>query len=135
MKALKLGALVLIFLVILYVGAIFAGFNLPKPVFLENKGIEGNVELKVTLLMDNNVKDPLSNVEVDVAPEPGQPPKGGVALTNEEGVATFKIKPGSYFIYFNESTFPKNLATPNPQSVIVAEGSVNEKTILITTSQ
>lgn len=126
--------LTLIILVALYAGAIFAGFNLPKPAFLDN-GIEGNTELKIILLMDNNVKNPLSNIEVDVAEKPGQPPKGGIAITNEQGIAIFKIKPGSYFIYFNNLTFPKNLNTPEPQSITITEGVVNEKTLLITTKK
>lgn len=108
------------------------GFNLPKPTFLD-KGIEGKTELKVTLLMDNNVKNPVSSIEVDVAPKPGQPPKGGVAITNEEGVASFKIKPGSYFVYFNNLTFPKNLSIPEPQAITVTADMINEKIILVTT--
>ncbi len=108
-----------------------------RPEFLSmlclDKGIEGNTELKVTLFMDNNIKNPLPNIEVDVAKKPGQPPKGGVAITNDQGIATFNIKPGSYFIYFNNLTFPKNLSTPEPQSITVVEGAANEKTLLITT--
>jgi len=132
MKALKFVILILIILVVLYAGAIFTGFNLPKPAFL-NKGIEGNAKLKVTLLMDNNVKNPLANIEVDVAEKPGQPPKGGVGITDEKGTATFKIKPGSYFIYFNDITFPGNLKVPELESITVSEGVINEKTLLITT--
>jgi hypothetical protein len=132
MKGLKFVGLVLVILVILYAGAIFAGFNLPKPAFLD-KGIEGSAELKVTLLMDNNVKNPLSNIEVDVAEKPGQPPKGGAAITNEQGVATFKIKPGSYVIYFNNMNFPKNLSVPESQAITVVDDKINEKILLITT--
>lgn len=134
-KTLKFIIIGLFILAILYVGAIFLGFNLPKPAFLEDKGIEGNSELKVTLLMDNNVKNPLPNIEVDVAEKPGQPPKGGIAITNEEGIATFKVKPGSYFIYFNDDTFPKNLDTPEPQPINVTEEAISEKTFLITTNK
>ncbi len=133
MKTLKLIVISLVGLAILYVGLIFAGFNLPKPAFLEKKGIEGNAELEVTLLMDNNVKNPLPNIEVDVAEKPGPPPKGGIGLTDENGVAMFKIKPGNYFIYFNDTVFPKNLATPPLEQITVVEGSINEKTLLITT--
>jgi hypothetical protein len=134
---LKILKFVLIFLAagaVFYFVAIFLGFNLPKPALME-RGIEGNAELKVTLLMDNNVRNPLPNIEVDLAEKPGQPPKGGVAITNEQGVATFKVKPGSYFIYFNEVSFPKNLSAPEPQAVTVAEGSVNEKTLLVGTGE
>jgi hypothetical protein len=134
MKKLIVPILVLVVLLIVYVGAILAGFNLPKPDFLD-KSIEGDAEVKVTLLMDNNTKDPLANIEVDIAKKPGPPPKGGVAVTDQTGTATFTIKPGDYFIYFNELTFPKNLTMPEMQSVAVIEGSPNEKTILITTGR
>lgn len=134
MKILKFILIFLVALAIFYVGAILLGVNLPKPAFLD-KGIEGNAELKVTLAMDNNVQNPLPNVEVDLAEKPGNPPKGGVAITNELGVATFKVKPGTYFIFFNDLTFPKNLKVPEVQEITVIEGAANKKTILVTTSK
>ncbi len=85
--------------------------------------------------MDNNVKNPLPNIEVDLGEKPGQPPKGGTAITNESGVATFKVKPGSYYIYFNDNTFPKNLEVPELGQIVVTEGVVSEKIILVTTSK
>jgi len=94
--------------------------------------IKGDAVLEVTLLMNNNSRDPLGKIEVDVAEKPGPPPEGGIAITDESGIATFRIKPGVYFIYFNNSNFPKNLSTPEPSSVVVTEG-INTKTILITT--
>jgi hypothetical protein len=134
LKILKFAFILLVALIIVYIGAIFLGFNLPKPAFLD-QGIGGSAELKVTLLMDNNLKNPLANVEVDVAKKPGPPPKGGVAITDESGVATFKVKPGNYYLYFNDATFPKNLAVPESQPITVTEGAVNGKTLLITTSR
>lgn len=131
----KIFKFILIFLligVVFYFSAIFLGFNLPKPPFLE-KGIEGNSKLQVTLLMDNNVKNPLPNIEVDLAEKPGKPPSGGVAMTDESGVANFKVKPGTYFIYFNDLSFPKNLAVPQPQQITVSDEKISEKTFLITT--
>ncbi len=134
MKIIKYALIFIVVLAVFYAGAIFLGFNLPQPAFLNN-GIEGNAELKVTLLMDNNVKNPLPNVEVDVAEKPGNPPKGGVAITDESGVATFKIKPGTYYIFFNDLSFPKNLAVPQLQQITVSGEKVSEKTFLITTSK
>lgn len=134
MKILKYVLISAFALAILYVGAIFLGFDLPKPAFLD-KGIEGKAVLKVTLLMDNNNNDPVSKTEVDVALKPGQPPKGGVAFTDEAGVATFNIKPGTYSIYFNENSFPNNLAIPEPQSITVVEEGNNETTFLIDTKK
>lgn len=134
MKKVLIVILAVIILLAAYAGAILAGFNLPKPAFLD-KGIEGDTEVSVTLLMDNNSKDPLANIEVDIGKKPGPPPKGGVAITNQVGIATFKIKPGDYVIYFNDLTFPSNLAVPETQPITVTEGDANVKTILITTGQ
>lgn len=133
MKAFTIAIILVVLLISGYLVAIFAGIDLPKPGFLD-KGIEGNAQLKVTLLMDNNLKNPVNNVEVDIALKPGQPPKGGVAVTDELGIATFKIKPGNYYIYFNENTFPKNLKVPELEQIVVKEDAVNEKTILVDTN-
>ncbi len=133
MKTLKFVLIFVAVVIVLYIGAVLLRF-LPVPEFLGG-GIEGNSELKVTLLMDNNVKNPLSNIEVDVAKKPGPPPKGGVAYTNESGAATFKVKPGDYYIYFNSNAFPKNLKVPELMQVSVQEGAVTEKTVLITTAK
>ena len=134
MKILKFVVVLLVIVALLYGGGIVLGFDLPKPAFLD-QGIGGSAELKVTLLMDNNLKNPLANIEVDVAKKLGPPPKGGVAVTDESGVATFKIKPGNYYLYFNHASFPKNLAVPESQPITVTEGAVNQKTLLITTSR
>ncbi len=133
MKIVKYILIFLGVLIIFYIGAALLGL-LPKPAFLD-QGIAGNAELKVTLLMDNNVKNPLSGIEVDVAVKPGNPPKGGVAVTDETGVATFNVKPGTYYVFFNDLSFPKNLAVPQPQMVTVSEGKISEKTLLITTAK
>ncbi len=96
------------------------------------KSIEGSAKLEVKLVLDNGT--PLSKIEVDVADKTGPPPKGGVAVTSENGVATFNIKPGSYIIYFNLGTFPKNLDWPQggPEtSIQVLEGVVNQKTLIL----
>ncbi len=132
MKKLKFILIFVAVLIVLYVGAVLLGVNLPKPAFLDS-GIEGNAELKVTLLMNNKLKNPVNKVEVDVAKKPGQPPKGGIATTDESGVAVFKIKPGIYYIYFNDVTFPKNIAVPEARQVTVDEKSVKEETFLIDT--
>lgn len=121
-------------LAIAYVGALYLGFNLPRPAFLE-RSVAGNAELKVTVLMDNNVKNPLNNIEVDVGEQPGPPAKGGVAITDNAGVATFHLRPGSYVIYFNLGTFPKNLAMPELVHIEIRENQANEKTLLLQTKK
>ena len=127
MKNLGLIITVIIALLIGYViGNIFP--------FLPGKSIEGNAKLEVKLVMDNGT--PLSKIEVDVGEKPGPPPTGGFAVTNEKGIATFNIRPGNYVIYYNLSTFPKNLEWPERGpgiKVQVDENKVNEKTIMIKT--
>jgi len=90
-------------------------------------GIKGSAKLEVTILSDNN--QPVANVEVDVAEKPGPPLPGGSAMTNGNGVATFNIQPGNYFIYFNSSNFPQNFKEPALQQIQVSEGSVSKVAI------
>ncbi|MDD5071923.1 MAG: hypothetical protein PHQ42_04285 [Patescibacteria group bacterium] len=102
-------------------------FNLP---ILEDKGIQGDARLEVILKMDDG--RPLNNVEVDVAEEPGPPPIGGVAISDDNGLAVFDIKSGNYFIFFNDNNFPKNVKNPEAQAVEVKAGEVNQKIIILT---
>jgi hypothetical protein len=123
----------LVVLVAAYFGATFLGFNLPKPAFLTDS-ISGSAVLEVRLLMDNNVQDPVARVEVDLAEEPGPPPDGGVATTDQTGTATFNVKPGEYVIYFNDSNFPENLSAPATQPVTVTQEGPNVVTIMLSTA-
>ncbi len=96
------------------------------------KSIEGTAKLEVKLVLDNGM--PIPKIEVDVADKTGPPPKGGVAVTDDNGVATFNIKPGSYVIYFNLGTFPKNLDWPQGgpvTSIQVSDGAVNQKILVL----
>jgi hypothetical protein len=95
----------------------------------KDEGIQGNARLEVTLKMDNGRL--LDNVEVDLAEEPGPPPIGGVALSDENGLAVFNVKPGNYFIFFNDNNFPKNVESPEAQPVEVLADKVNQKTIIL----
>jgi hypothetical protein len=104
----------------------FTGFALP------GKSIEGDVKLEVKLVLDNG--QPLTKIEVDVAEKPGPPPKGGVSVTDDYGVASFNVRPGAYVIYFNLGSFPKNLDWPEggPETKIqVSEGVANQKTLVL----
>lgn len=94
------------------------------------KGIQGNTQLSITAKMEDT-NNPVPNLEIDLAQQPGPPPPGGVALTDENGIAKFNVQPGNYFIYFNQNTFPKNLKMPEPEQITVNEGVINEKTILL----
>ncbi|OGY57090.1 MAG: hypothetical protein A2Y84_00310 [Candidatus Colwellbacteria bacterium RBG_13_48_8] len=94
-----------------------------------DKGIQGDSQLQVTLKMDNG--SPLGNVEVDLAETPGQPPVGGVALSDEDGLAIFNVQPGNYFIFFNDENFPQNIETPAPTPIGVKENEINQIEIIL----
>lgn len=131
MSGIRLAVILLLVLVAGYALGSLWPFNLS---WLSSQGISGNAQLKVKLMMDNG--DPLGNIEVDLGERTGPPAKGGVAVTDENGLATFNVKPGNYVIYFNLGTFPKNLEWPEggPETkVSVEEGKVNEKTITLRT--
>ena len=102
-------------------------FSLP---FFQDQGIKGDVRLEVILEMDNG--QPLENVEVDLAEQPGPPPVGGIALSDENGLAVFSVKPGNYFIFFNDMNFPKNIKTPESQAIEVNEGETNQVKVILT---
>ncbi len=101
--------------------------------FSGGESIAGSAKLEVTLQMDNG--QPVADVEVDLAEKPGPPKKGGVAVTNENGIATFSIQPGNYVIYFNSGSFPQNLEEPKPQSVQVSEENISKKIIVLKTKK
>lgn len=99
--------------------------------FSGGESISGSAKLEVTLQLDNG--QPVSNVEVDLGEKPGPPKRGGVAVTDENGLAVFSVQSGNYVIYFNSGKFPKNLQEPEPQSIQVSEEGVNKKTIVLKT--
>jgi hypothetical protein len=94
------------------------------------KGIQGNTQLIITAKRADT-GDPVSNLEIDFATQPGPPPVGGMALTDENGVAEFNVQPGDYFIYFNQNTFPENLKMPSPEKITVVEGITNKKELFL----
>ena len=95
------------------------------------KDIRGEAELEVSVLREGN--QPVQNLEVDVAEKAGQPPEGGVGETDDKGVATFYIKPGNYYIFFNSNNFPPDLKYPVEKMtpVKVEEGKINQATIIL----
>lgn len=124
---------IIVSIIILVAGYLLGSF-FPFPLntsFLQSD-IRGDAELRVTILRDNG--QPVPNLEVDVAEETGPPPKGGIFETDENGLATFFIKPGVYSVYFNMGTFPGDLQ-PLPQGskrIKVELGKINEETIILT---
>jgi len=96
-----------------------------------DEGIAGDVRLVITTeRIDGG--GPVPDLEIDLAPQPGQPPLGGVSRTNADGVAEFNVQPGDYYIFFNMSDFPSDLTMPEAERVTVVEGVVNERSILLT---
>jgi hypothetical protein len=122
----------LIFCLIFVIAGYILGSLFPYSGFIKEgaeRGIEGTAQVEVTLQAENN--DPLANVEVDIAERPGPPLSGGVAHTDENGIATFQIKPGNYFIFFNSGNFPEDFIEPEPKEVTIKEGELNEFTIVL----
>jgi uncharacterized GH25 family protein len=120
--------LILLLIVVFILGYI-AGNISPLPFFQFFGNIKGENELRVKILSEGK---PVKNLEVDVAKKPGPPPKGGVAITNENGIATFYLESGKYHVFFNAANFLKNLEYPAPKQIVVEEGKVNEYTINLT---
>lgn len=125
MKILKILVVVVIFILGYALGNFFpwSGFGGTGA----GVGIKGSAKLEVTILSGNN--QPVANLEVDAAEKPGPPLPGGSVMTNGNGVATFNIQPGNYFIYFNSGNFPQNFKEPALQQIQVSEGSVSKITI------
>ncbi len=103
-------------------------FNLERMMMREN--ISGGAELQVTVTREDGLG--VANLEVDLGKQAGQPPEGGVENTDENGVATFKIKPGDYVIYFNMGNFPADLFPP-PEPILIKaeEDGLNSKTVIL----
>ncbi len=108
----------------------FSGFSFSS---MFAKDIRGSDTLEVKLIMDNGL--PLENVEVDLGEQAGPPAKGGMAVTNNDGVATFLVRPGNYVIFFNTNNFPKNVNMPELQQVVVEQGEINKMTMKLTVKQ
>jgi hypothetical protein len=92
--------------------------------------ISGDVELKVIVLDEK--KNPIPNLEVDLDKNvPPSPARMLVVETDENGVATFQLKPGTYFVFFNGNNFPNDFRIPNTRKIDVKSGQVNELTIIL----
>jgi hypothetical protein len=98
--------------------------------FLFQNNIKGDVKLEVTVLRENH--QPVANLEVDMAKTSGQPPEGGVAQTDNKGIAVFYLRPNTYVIYFNGNNFPQDLQQPeNLTQVKVEKNKINRQTIIL----
>jgi len=113
-------------IIFIFILGYLAGNIFPLPFFQFFGKIKGENELRIKILSEGK---PVKNLEVDVAKKPGPPPKGGVANTDENGIATFYLESGKYYVFFNAANFPKNLEYPAPKQIVVEKGKVNEYTI------
>jgi flagellar basal body-associated protein FliL len=91
--------------------------------------IKGDAELKVTVVSSGG--SPVAGLEIDLGAKSGPPPQGGVAITDQAGVASFSVKPGKYAIYFNTAAFPGNLVVPRETPFEVVAGKSNEAKIIL----
>jgi len=84
--------------------------------------------LEVKVLMPDG--SPAQSLEVDLwTSDAVGPPDAGIAYTNDEGVAVFKVASGSYKIGFNALNFPEGVAYPQQVAVEVVEGKTTAKII------
>lgn len=94
-----------------------------------NPSISGRAELQVTVLHPD--KTPAVGLEVDIATEIGKVLEGGHVNTDVNGIATFKVKPGNYFIFFNALNFPQDLEYRETPQIEVNEGKTASKVIIL----
>jgi len=137
MKKIKFIFFLIVFLVIGYFLGNFIPLRLIKSseesIEPSEESIQGQTILEVKVMTED--KNLLAGIEVDIARKPGPPPIGGVASTDENGLAVFNIKPGKYFIFFNTNNFPKNLKCPNPQPIKVKEGIINTQIVVLSETE
>ncbi|MBI5956697.1 MAG: protein kinase [Chloroflexi bacterium] len=107
-----------------------------QPMSMEVKVLPGEVGLKVKLLGPTG--GPMADLEVDLwksAPTGQKPPDAGSMRTGQDGVVSFKVEPGEYWVGFNAYGFPADLVYPMPASVSVSREGTTEVAIKIPASQ
>ncbi|MEW6222380.1 MAG: hypothetical protein AB1476_03550 [Candidatus Hadarchaeota archaeon] len=124
-KVRKLDALVVVIAVvgILISHSVVSGFGAGST----GSAITGTIPFQVKILGENAA--PLAGIEVDIAETPGPPPEGGVATTDENGVAQFTLKAGKYWVFFNTNNFPQAYVQPNPVQISVPGDGEKEITL------
>lgn len=120
--------------IVLFIAGYLLGSWRPLSGFIPNPdNIKGNTELKITIL--DPAGKPVSNLEVDLSEKNGPPAEGGVQKTDNSGIATFNVKPGHYFVFFNTTNFPEKYQVPRESEIDVIEGQSNGVTILLKANQ
>jgi hypothetical protein len=122
-------------IIIIAIATLIAGYLIgsffPIRGFFQSTGpsIAGNSTLKVTVLRPD--RSPATNLEVDIATKVGQVFEGGHEKTDANGIATFNIKPDTYYIFFNAINFPKDLKYTDTPSVVTQAGQTVSQTIIL----
>jgi len=133
MKGLKTLFIIIVFFLLGYiVGNLYplGILSLIRPFVGPSGTISGDVELKVIVLDEK--KNPIPNLEVDLDKNvPPSPARMLFVDTDENGVATFQLKPGTYFVFFNGNNFPNDFQMPTTRKIDVKSGKVNELTIIL----
>lgn len=93
--------------------------------------IRGDAILKVTVVSDR--KQPVANLEIAIGERADGPGIGGVQRTDPVGVATFSLRPGSYYLGIGMTNYPQEVELPDfrPFRMEMAAGKVNEQTITL----
>lgn len=127
----KIFGFVAIVLVFFIAGYLLGSYKPINSIFIGKDSIKGSAELKVTV--KDSLQKPVVDLEVDVASKNEPPTADGIKRTDINGVATFNLKPGHYFIFFNTINFPTNYQVPRETEIDVSEGQLNNKTIILQT--
>ncbi|PNT93508.1 MSCRAMM family protein [Clostridium thermosuccinogenes] len=123
-------------------------YQMPSPFFFEMKTAGTTI---ITIRLERQpvlVQDGMGIIEIEVLGKDNKPLEGleltlgevvlGLendtrynvfSYTNSEGIAVFKVAPGTYSASFTESGLIKSYVTPSPFEVTAAQGSIARYTI------
>jgi len=127
----KIFSIVILCFLFLIIGYLLGTWKPLSTFMTGSNSIKGTTEVKVTVLGPTN--QPVTNLEVDIATKNGPPTAEGVRTTDAQGVATFNLKAGHYFVFFNTTKFPSDFNVPRESEIDVIEGQINAKTIILST--
>jgi len=92
----------------------------------------GDEVLEITVVREDGT--PMVGLEIDLWAEGKAegPPTAAIGETNEEGVATFHLRPGTYLQGFNLSSWPEDLELPVGQrEIVVQAGKTNAVSVTL----
>jgi len=127
----KFSILTIVFIVLAIILGYILGNVLPFNGFLnaannnaQNTQVTGIPENKGRLVVKvrNNNEEPIVGIEIDVATQPGLPAQWGIKEANIQGLATYDIDPGQYYVFFNLNRFPSEYIVQSERRVIIIAG-------------